>query len=72
MTDFTRLALGVLALASFTLTGCESPEGQTERFLTVEMKELGKDLSGKVWPLPRLKPREITPLVIERDPFARR
>jgi hypothetical protein len=67
-----RSALGVLALAACTLTGCENPEGQTERFLTEEMKHLGNDWRGKVPPLPMLKPREVTPLVIKRDPFARR
>ncbi len=72
MNIIRRLALGILALAACTLAGCENPEGETERFLTQEMKYLGQDLRGRVPPLPQRKPREVTPLVIKRDPFARR
>lgn len=60
-----RTLLAVLALA-----GCENPEGQTNRFFAEATKQI-EDARGKVPPLPSHKPREVAPLVIERDPFRR-
>jgi hypothetical protein len=59
-----------ILLAACALAGCENPEGQTDRFLTEATKNL-EDARGKVPPLPAFKPREVAPLVIERDPFKR-
>ena len=60
----------VAALAACLLSACENPEGQTDRFL-VEAAKRAEDAHGKVPPLPGYKPREVTPLEIERDPFRR-
>ena len=59
-----------IALAACVLAGCENPEGQTERFLE-EAAKSAEVARGKVTPLPAFKPREVAPLVIERDPFRR-
>ena len=60
-----------LLLAGLALAGCENPEGQTERFLAEGTKAVEEKARGHVPPLPALKPREVAPLVIERDPFKR-
>jgi hypothetical protein len=59
-----------IALGACVLAGCENPEGQTERFLAEAAKDV-ESTRGKVPPLPGPKPRDVTPLVIERDPFKR-
>ena len=59
-----------ILLAACGLVGCENPEGRTDRFLADAAKRAG-DARGKVPPLPSYTPREVTPLVIERDPFRR-
>lgn len=59
-----------IALAACVLSGCENPEGQTGRFIA-EAEKNAEVARGKVTPLPAYKPREIAPLVIERDPFKR-
>ena len=58
-------------LIACVLAGCENPAGQTERFLAEGTKGVEEKARGNVNPLPSLKPREIAPLVIERDPFKR-
>ena len=60
----------VPCLAASLLAACENPEGQTERFLAQATRN-NEDARGKVQPLPQFKPREIPPLVIDRDPFKR-
>ena len=60
----------VLLAAACALAGCENPEGQTDRFLA-EAAKRAEESRGKVPPLPSYKPREVPPLVIERDPFRR-
>jgi hypothetical protein len=60
-----------LALAACVLAACEDPQGQTQRFLSEATKGVEEKERGKVPPLPSFKPREVTPLVIERDPFKR-
>ena len=59
-----------ILLAASMLAGCENPEGQTERFLE-QASRSAEDERGKMPPLPAFKPREVAPLVIERDPFKR-
>ena len=59
-----------ILLTVCAVAGCENPEGQTDRFLAEATKNL-EDARGKVPPLPAFKPREVAPLVIERDPFKR-
>ena len=59
-----------ILLAACALAGCENPEGQTERFLAQANRSV-EDAPGKMPPLPAFKPREVAPLVIERDPFKR-
>ena len=60
-------------LAACLLAGCENPQGQTERFLAGPAKGVEESARGNVPPLPpSFKPREVPPLVIERDPFKRR
>ena len=59
-----------IVLAAYALAGCENPEGQTERFLAEATKHV-EVASGQTTPLPGHKPREVAPLVIERDPFKR-
>jgi len=56
--------------AACALSGCENPAGQTDRFIAEAAKRV-EHARGKVPPLPSYKPREVTPLVIERDPFKR-
>jgi hypothetical protein len=60
----------IFLLAACALAGCENPEGQTERFLA-QAGRAADDERGKMPPLPAFKPREVAPLVIERDPFKR-
>jgi len=60
----------VAALAACMLSACENPEGQTDRFLA-KAAQHAENARGKVPPLPSYQPREVTPLVIERDPFRR-
>lgn len=60
-----------LLLAVWLLNGCENPEGQTDRFLANGTKGVEEKARGNVQPLPTLKPRDVAPLVIERDPFKR-
>ena len=60
----------MLFAAACALAGCENPEGGTDRFLAQSAKR-AEDARGKVPPLPGYKPREVPPLVIERDPFRR-
>ena len=60
----------VAVLAACMLSACENPAGQTDRFLAQAAKH-AEDARGKVPPLPGYEPREVTPLVIERDPFRR-
>ena len=60
----------LLAIAAFTLAGCDDPQGQTQRFLRDAAK--AEDAArGKVPPLPEPAVRKIPPLAIERDPFRR-
>lgn len=59
-----------ILLAACALGGCENPEGQTERFLA-QASRSAEEARGNVPPLPAFKPREVVPLVIERDPFKR-
>ena len=59
-----------ILLAACALAGCENPEGQTERFLAQANRNV-EDAGGKVPPLPAFKPRQVAPLVIERDTFKR-
>lgn len=65
-----RIRAGFL-LAACALAGCESPEGQTARFLAEGTKGVEEKARGNVSALPSFKPREVPPLVIERDPFKR-
>ena len=60
-----------LMLIACTLAGCENPAGQTQRFLAEGTKGVEEKARGNVPALPSLKPREIPPLVIERNPFKR-
>jgi hypothetical protein len=64
--------LASLVACAFALAGCENPTGQTARFLAQGLKGVEEQVRGKVDPLPSYKPREVPPLVIERDPFKRR
>jgi hypothetical protein len=68
----TASRLVSVVASAFALAGCENPAGQTERFLTQGMKGVEEQERGKVPPLPSFRPREVPPLVIERDPFKRR
>jgi hypothetical protein len=65
-----RLRAYVL-LAACALAGCENPAGETERFLAEGTKGVEEKARGNVRPLPALPPRDVAPLVIERDPFKR-
>ena len=58
-------------LVACALAGCENPEGQTERFLAQGTKGVEEKARGDVRPLPALPPRDVAPLLIERDPFKR-
>ncbi len=58
-----------VALAA--LAGCQDSADRTEQFLADAAKIAEEKHRGEVPPLPALKPRVITPLVIERDPFKR-
>ena len=58
------------SLTVFLLCGCGNPEGEADRFLA-EAAKRAEDARGKVPPLPALKPRDVAPLAIERDPFRR-
>ena len=60
----------IVFAAACALAGCENPDGRTERFLAESAKR-AEEARGKVPPLPGYKPREVTPLVVERDPFRR-
>lgn len=60
-----------LLLAACALGGCENPQGQTERFLADGTRGVEEKARGNVAPLPSLRPRDVAPLVIERDPFKR-
>ena len=60
----------ILFAAACALAGCANPEGQSDRFLA-EAAKRSEGARGKVPPLPTLKPGDVPPLVIERDPFKR-
>jgi hypothetical protein len=64
------MRLACLLLAACALAGCDNPEGQTERFL-MQASQNVEDARGKMPSLPTFKPREVAPLVIERNPFQR-
>lgn len=68
----TAIRLVSVVASALALAGCENPAGQTERFLTRGMKGVEEKERGNVPPLPSFRPREVPPLVIERDPFKRR
>ena len=44
-------------------------EGDTRAALTEQMRSYSKNAKGKVPPVPELRPLEITPVTVTRDPF---